>query len=333
MLVRPEISDERIAEHVRQVYGLAVRHAAFLPVGADFNSAAFRLFTNDSSAYFLKLRKGNFKEISIDVPRFLHRQGIRQIIAPVETQAGDAWSWLEGYACVIYPYIEGKNGFELALTDGQWVEFGAALRGIHEAELPPALKAQIPEETYTARWRDAVRGFQTMVETTTFTEPVAAKMVEVMRVHQEDISFTVMRAETLAAEVAAQSHKQVLCHADIHAGNLLIVPDGSFFIVDWDDPILAPRERDLMFTGAGIGGVWKGKRSEALFFGGYGEVEIDRKTLAYYRYERIVQDYAAYCEQILLSDEGGEDREQSLYYFSSNFWRDGVLDIARKTDE
>lgn len=40
----------------------------------------------------------------------------------------------------------------------------------------------------------------------------------------------------------------VLCHADFHDANLLIDPTGRLFIVDWDEIILAPKERDLVFV-------------------------------------------------------------------------------------
>jgi len=35
------------------------------------------------------------------------------------------------------------------------------------------------------------------------------------------------------------------------------------------------------------------------------QTQIDSIALAYYRYERIIQDIAAYCEQILLTDSSG----------------------------
>jgi hypothetical protein len=46
-----------------------------------------------------------------------------------------------------------------------------------------------------------------------------------------------------------------LCHSDIHAGNILIDVNDDFYIVDWDNPILAPKEHDLMFIGGGQRGV------------------------------------------------------------------------------
>jgi spectinomycin phosphotransferase len=55
--------------------------------------------------------------------------------------------------------------------------------------------------------------------------------------------------------------------------------------------------------------------------------------LSFYRFERIVQDIAAYCEQIFLSNEGGEDREQAYQYLTSNFLPGGVLEITKRADK
>ena len=45
----------------------------------------------------------------------------------------------------------------------------------------------------------------------------------------------------------------VLCHADLHAWNVLLDTDRQLWLVDWDETILAPKERDLMFVVGGIG--------------------------------------------------------------------------------
>ena len=74
------------------------------------------------------------------------------------------------------------------------------------------------------------------------------------------------------------------------------------------------------------------QEEEALFYNGYGDVPVDQRALAYYRYERIVEDIAVYCQQLLLSTEGGDDRQQSLRYLASNFLPGGVIAIARAQD-
>jgi spectinomycin phosphotransferase len=198
--------------------------------------------------------------------------------------------------------------------------------------VPPALGAQIPRESYSPEWRDLVRGFQAQIEETTFPEPVAAEFAAFVHARRDEISHIVARAEMLAATLRAQSPAHVLCHADIHGGNVLIDGDGMLWIVDWDTLTFAPKEHDLMFVGGGIFGVWNDVQEEAWFYRGYGETAIDPVALAYYRYERIVQDVAAYCEQLLLTDEGGADRAQALHYFRGQFEPNDVVEAAYHAD-
>ncbi len=59
----------------------------------------------------------------------------------------------------------------------------------------------------------------------------------------------VARTERLAQVLRARSPAQIVCHTDLHAGNILIGVDGRLYIVDWDAPIRTPKEHDLMFAG------------------------------------------------------------------------------------
>jgi spectinomycin phosphotransferase len=97
--------------------------------------------------------------------------------------------------------------------------------------------------------------------------------------------------------------------------------------------IFAPKERDLMFVGAGI---WNSGRTateeESLFYQGYGQTKINQDAICYYRFERIIQDIGEYCEYIFLSDEGGEDRAQSFKYLQSIFLPDGAIEKAYQSD-
>jgi spectinomycin phosphotransferase len=53
--------------------------------------------------------------------------------------------------------------------------------------------------------------------------------------------------------------------------------------------------------------------------------------LAYYRYERIIQDIAVECEQIFMTVEDGQDREQALRYLKSNFLPNNTIEIAHQS--
>ena len=88
-----------------------------------------------------------------------------------------------------------------------------------------------------------------------------------------------------------------------------------------------------MFIGAGLGGNGHPPlEEEALFYRGYGQTRIDPVALAYYRYERIIEDIGIFCEQIFLSDEGGEDRQQAFEYLQSNYLPGGALELAHRSE-
>lgn len=333
MLERPDLSEARIVACLQDAYGLAGAQVTFLPLGADASAAVYRADAADGGAYFLKLRRGNFDEIAVALPRFLRDQGIRQVIAPLPARDGRLWADLAPFRAILYPFVAGRNGYEADLTDEHWLMLGAALKAVHALAVPPALARRIPRESYSPRWREAVRAFQAQVEAEVFTDPVAARVAALLRAQRPAIDGLVARAEARAQALRACAPAAVLCHSDVHAGNVLLADEGSLYIVDWDSPIRAPKERDLMYAG---GGQFGGRRSpgeeERLFYRGYGAAEVDRRGLAYYRYERIIEDIAAFCEQLLLSTGGGDDRQQSLQYLAANFLPGGTIAIARTGD-
>ena len=153
-----------------------------------------------------------------------------------------------------------------------------------------------------------------------------------MKLKRGEVLDLVEQAERLVQCLQAQPTPNMLCHCDIHAGNLLIDANEAIYIVDWDNPLLAPKERDLMAVGGALMGNAP-EEEELLFYRGYGEAQIDPRALAYYRYERIIQDIAAYCEQLLLTPEGGEDRAQALRYLMSNFLPNNTIEIACRSDK
>ena len=333
MLTKPDIADKLIISRLQEEYNLHVAALTFLPIGADLRTAVYRVLAEDGMAYFMKLRR-KFKDVIVRVPLFLKENGVQEIIVPYETKSGQHWADFGEYKIILYPFVEGKNGFETELSDEHKRVFGAALRKIHTAKLPLELRESIRKETFSTEWRDDMKSYQAQVEKKFFTEPTAAKLAEFMKSKQSEITHLIERGEQIASELQSEPQELALCHTDIHGGNILIRTDGQspvLYIVDWDDPILALKERDLMFIGGGIDEIWKTKQEEAMFYEGYGKTDINLSALAYYRYERVIEDLVVICEQLLLTDEGGTDRERSYGWFTSNFEPGQTIEIAEKT--
>lgn len=334
MLEKPDLEDHLIIHCLQEEYGLRAAEISFLPLGADLNTAVYRAVSEERMAYFVKLRSGAFNEAAVAVPNYLSQLGVRPIIPPLTTMSGKLWAKLEGFHLILYPFVEGLNGFERNLTRQQWIEFGAALKRFHRADIPRALTDKVPTETFSPQYREAVKLVLTQINEKTFTEPVAAEMAAFLKTKSTQIGDLVNRTEVYARILQNQHSRFILCHGDIHAWNLLVTDSDSFYMVDWDTLIFAPKERDLMFIGAGLGGNgFSPEEEEALFYQGYGQTRVDPIALAYYRFERIIEDTAIFCEQVLFTEVGGEDRQQALVYLKSNFLPGHSLDLANLFDK
>ncbi len=334
MLEKPSIPDEIIADALQEHYGLFPIELTFLPIGADLNTAAYRVVAaGGSKVYFLKLRRGIFDATSVTLPRWLFDQGIPQIIPPLPAASGQLRASLGDFTLILYPFVEGRDGYAVPLSDRQWVEFGAALKKIHTAKMPPALIQNVRRETYSPSGRQAVRRHLAQLESRAFVDPVAVEMAAFLSAKREEVLDLVARAGALAHDLQARPLPFILCHSDLHAGNVLVDARGALYIVDWDDPILAPVERDLMYPGGAQGFIGHTpQQEEALFYQGYGPTQVDARALAYYRCERIVQDIAIYCDQIFQSGSGGEDRRQAFVYLKSNFLPGNTIEMAYRSD-
>lgn len=332
MLVRPAISDDQLRACLWQAYGRHACRIRFLPLGNDVNTAAFLVVDDDRERFFLRLRGGPFVAASVAVPTLLHDQGVAQVIPALRTVQGALWTRLGPFAVTLFPFVEGQNGFAAPLTDLQWTQLGAALRALHQLALPAPLLAELPRERYAGEWRRRVRALLAQSATASFEDGIAAEVAAFLRAHRAEIGRIVARAEELGRVLRAQSPPVVPCHGDIHAANVLLSSSGALSLVDWDTLTLAPKERDLMFIGGGIGGRWTGEDDIARFYQGYGATAINQVALAYYRYERIVEDIAEYGERLLGTNLSDADRRAGLAKFLVLFQPGHVVDIAQRTD-
>jgi spectinomycin phosphotransferase len=334
MLTKPDLKDKEIVKCLQDFYGLDVKVISFLPIGADFNTAVYRITTSSKKEYFLKLRSGEFFEASVSVPKYFSDMGIKQVISPLVSQTGQLWASLESFKAILYPYVEGYNGVEIKLSDQQWIEFGATMKKLHSTNIPNSIINNVPRETFSSKWRETVKAFLMRIENEVFEEPVAVKMALFLKSKSSEILNLVERAEKLAITIQKQPLEYILCHADIHGWNLIVDKEGALYIVDSDTLIFAPKERDLMFVGAGI---WDSGctaiEEESLFYQGYGQTKINQDVISYYRFERIIQDIGDYCEYIFLSDEGGDDRMQCFEHLQPVFLPNGAIERAYQSDK
>ena len=164
----------------------------------------------------------------------------REILSPVLSRDHDAVTYLDGSSVVVWPFRPGRNGFEAPQSPRVLETVGQVVRMVHDAPIPLHLRADLPREPLDDRWRRGAR----------------QAIGDALPQHRAPIERLAAAADRLAGRVDRDPRRWVLCHADLHAGNVLVGRDAAVTILDWDSAMLAPRERDLMFPGAAVSGTW-----------------------------------------------------------------------------
>ena len=97
---------------------------------------------------------------------------------------------------------------------------GKVMRQIHEINVPLSIQAKIQRESYSPKWRQAVQSLYPLIESKLKGDMIAVNLLTFMKKHTAAIHRLVDRAEQLAQMAKEQSYQFVLCHSDLHGGNV-----------------------------------------------------------------------------------------------------------------
>lgn len=317
----PRLDVGAVLHCLRAEFGISAQTAEFLPLGNDSSAWVFRVLDADGTHFFVKTRLGAVNPASLLVPRVLSDYGIGHMAPPLPARSGQLWQPLDEFELIVYPYLDAQMAAHTGLTDDQWREFGATLRNIHAAPVPDALAVHLRRETFTPLLAGVLRECDAYVMAGRATAGAQAELADLWMSHRDTILHILTRTEALSRAAQSGTHKFVICHADIHLWNVLVAPDGQFYVVDWDEVVYAPRERDLMF------------QTSALFLEGYGgHVTPDPITTAYYRFDWVVQEIADYGKRVFFGDFGEETLRFSIDHFTALFAPGNVVSAAYAAD-
>jgi spectinomycin phosphotransferase len=337
MLDKPALRDETIAACLREAFGVTATRITFLPLGHDNLAWVYRVDAADRAAYFLKVRRPPANALSLALPRYLQDSGFEQVVAPLRTDAGALWSPVADYILMLYPFIEARTGMQGGLSSPQWEAFGAILRQLHATTLPPALARAVPRERFisTPRLLDIVRALLDGQHDADLSNEPAREMAAFVRAERAELGRMLRRLDELGGMLRGRRVARVLCHADLHLNNVLVDAHEQLWIVDWDQPLCAPPERDLLCVlGPAMCGVMPGSPEHAAFYRGYGAYAIDPALLAYFRYERALTDLGENAELVLrMPDRSDATRREAAQRITSMFAPGKQVDAAQRVDE
>src|SRR5437588_2561346 len=329
MREQPKIPEEQLRACFQDQYDLYPVTLEFLPRGLDYNAGVYRVVSEQGAAYLLKVTSRPLYEPRCLVPRYLNEQGITSVVAPIPTRGGALWTQLEEWTVIVYPFIDGDSSLT-GMTNEQWKEVGTIFKRIHQVMLPPfgfeSLRKETFDPTEYARW---VRTFEAQHLHSRHDGSGSSRALRADWVaHQSAIHTAVTSLEKLAGATCSinrhstlRAGPYVICHADLHAANLLRDPAGHVFVIDWDEVMLAPRERDFIFVR---------QPQAAAFWEGYGQTEIDWVALTYYLWERVLQDVIECTQDVCFRDDLGEETRADIAKLFHKFLAEegGTIDAA-----
>ncbi len=320
----PNIPVERLCACLRERYDLVAVTLEFLPRGYDYRAGVYRVVSEQGTVYLLKVTSRPLYEPGCLVPRYLRDLGITAVVAPLPTASGSLWMRLAEWTVLVYPFIEGDTSLT-GMTDAQWQETGSVFRRIHQAQLPPDGFPSVRQERFDpTEYLQWVRVFETQHLPAQHAESDAAHSLRATWLaHQPTIHTAVTTLEQLAAALQSRTLPYVIAHADLHPANLLRDPAGRVFVLDWDEVMLAPKERDFIFI--------REPQAHA-FWEGYGSRagdEIDWIALTYFRWERVIQDLIEEAQQVLFRDDVSADAQATAARrFATSFMAGNNVDAA-----
>ncbi|MHB8600337.1 MAG: phosphotransferase enzyme family protein [Ktedonobacteraceae bacterium] len=325
------IPEDRLRVCLQEQYDISEVKLEFLPLGLDTRAGVYRVLSEQGTSYFLKAKSGPFYEPGCLVPRYLRDQGITAVVAPLPTKRNTLWTQVGDWKVIVYPFIAGDTGLHLGMTDENWQEVGKIFKQIHQVPLPSSGFRSLRKETFDpteyARW---IHAFETQLASS--SSPGKSKVEYALRsywvAHQPTIHTLLTFMEELADVLQKRTLPYVICHADLHANNTLLDQADHLFVIDWDDVMLAPRERDFIFVREALANS-STRQEPSPFFQGYGQTEIDWVALTYYQCERAVSDLIECAQEVFFRDDLGEEsKADAVQLFSDLFAENNNVDAA-----
>jgi len=310
--VEPGLDQAGLIAVLEREYGIAIRALHFYPT--DFTGYNYVVECLEGERYFLKLRVESERqsyvagsaEFHLALTDQLFTSGIlSQIPHPLKTRRGDLQAGYGDYRLALYNFISGRTvGFD-GVT-GQVKARLARLVGVLHRSISTLKLTNLFVERFQAVFAEDLIAMLAGLEAIGPGEREGKwSLRETLLPRRSQILAYLLRLKELQREVVSINKPQVVCHTDLHGGNLLVDDSGNLFIMDWENAMIAPPEHDLFFF-AGEDDFWE------VFWPNYKSEfsagTLDSRLLGFYCYRRGLEDLSEFMARIL-SGDGDEARD------------------------
>ena len=301
---------------IQQDYGVELIDIDFMLRG--FGGDCYRAETNTDISYFIKVHDpianqttaASSRDFYLPLMYQLHAKAILpEIPHPIPTLNGQLSMKFGINELVITNFIEGELVGFGRLPDSVMVLLAERVGILHNSREQLAFNHPFNEQFEIVFEQDLLASFDRISRLPEDATPGQSALQDIILPRKNQIVADLQILKDLQAYAKGTQKHKVICHTDLHGGNLMTDRNEALYILDWENAMIAPPEHDLFFF-AGEYGFWD------LFWTHYTrhfpDANIDPELLRFYFYRRGLEDVADFIFRILRRKNNPERDQQEI---------------------
>lgn len=309
-------------------YGLEGADLLAIDTGADLAASLWRATDRDGRRFAVKWSGGG-SAAGLVLPAALNAARPGSAPTPLRTRTGALWVDTGGRRLSVMEWISGTSALEAAMGRDEWSAVGRVLAALHGLARTGDVRSRVPREDFDpGRWAKLFERVDAALDRRPAGKE-AQRLADMWGGHRAQLRevhrLTLGLAEGLRERTGLPGF--VACHADPHLGNLVLTAEGAPVLIDFDDAVLAPRERDLMFVlgGGVLADAAATPQQQNWFSAGYGPHTVDTDLITYYRGLRTLEDASEPAWAVLDPQNSTEERCTALDHVGGVLSPTGLL--------
>lgn len=313
MKIETLVDIQKIIQAIQQGYGLDIINIEFMLRG--FGGDCYRANTRSGISYFLKLHDpvenqmmaASSRAFYLPLMQQLHTKGILpNIPQPLPTLQGALSLGIGTNELVITNFIEGQLVGFGKLPERVLIQLAEIVGILHVSIAELEFEHPFIEQFEIVFEHDLLKSFDTLTTLDASATSGQLLLRDSILPHKTQILAHLKYLKELQAYVKSANKPKVVCHTDLHGGNLITDSEGNLHILDWENAMIAPPEHDMIFFA-------REDNFKMTFWPHYirkfQTASIDPEILRFFFYRRGLEDIADFILRILRRD-GSPKRDQ-----------------------
>jgi Ser/Thr protein kinase RdoA (MazF antagonist) len=305
-----------LIQAIEEDYGLEIENMKFLLRG--FGGDCYRLETSERGDYFLKIHNPVANQMTAASSRdfylpLMHQLHAKRILPdipyPITTLDGHFSMEFGENELVITNFIKADLvGFD-RIPNALMIHLAERVGILHNCLEKMVFNHPFEEQFKIVFEKDLRACFDQISRLSIEATPGQTALRDIILPHKDQIFDNLQTLKDLQVYARSIQKPKVICHTDLHGGNLMTDPSGKLYILDWENAMIAPPEHDLFFF-AGEDDFWESFWLH--YTSQFPAASIDPELLRFYFFRRGLEDVADFIFRILRRENSPERDQQEI---------------------